>query len=319
MADHVILWWWNLVQAAAMVGLAPLAVALVRKLKARLQNRRGAGLLQPYRDLNKLFFKQPVVAEGSSWLFRSAPYAIFGATAMAAAIVPVFLVPTPLTLAADVIALVALLALARFFTALAAMDIGTAFGGMGASRDMTFAALIEPAMLMSVFVLSLVAQSTNLGTMISAVLNAGLELRPSLAFALVAVLLVAIAETGRIPVDNPATHLELTMVHEAMILEYSGRHLALIEWANSIKLLLFATLILNLFFPWGMATTPHLFTVAVAALLWLAKLFALFGLLAIMETRMAKMRIFMVPEYLGIAFLLALLGMLTHYILEVRL
>lgn len=313
------LWIWNLVQAAAMVGLAPLAVALVRRFKARLQNRRGPVLLQPYRDLNKLFFKQPVAAHNASWLFRFAPYVIFAATVMAASIVPVFLVPTPLTMAADVIALVALLALARFFTALAGMDVGTAFGGMGASRDMTFAALIEPGMLMSVFVLSMVAQSTNLTTMISSVLDAGLVLRPSLAFALVAMLLVAIAETGRIPVDNPATHLELTMVHEAMILEYSGRHLALLEWANYIKLLLFATLILNLFFPWGIAVTAEFGAIALAIVLWLIKLLLLFLFLAFMETWMAKMRIFMVPEYLGIAFLLALLGMLTHYILEVSL
>jgi len=226
-------------------------------------------------------------------------------------------VSAPFTQTADVIALVALLAVGRFFTALAGMDSGTAFGGMGASREMTISALAEPAMLMSIFVLSMAAHSTNMTTMIAMVMNSGLELRPSLAFALAAMLMVAVAETGRIPVDNPTTHLELTMIHEAMILEYTGRHLALIEWASQIKLLLFATLITNLFFPWGMATEVTALAIGVASLFWIAKLTLLLAALALLETWMAKMRIFRVPEYLGIAFLLAILGMLTHYILEV--
>jgi formate hydrogenlyase subunit 4 len=188
---------------------------------------------------------------------------------------------------------------------------------MGASREMTFAALTEPAMLMSIFVLSIAAHSTNMTAMIDTVLNSSLGLRPSLAFALAALVMVAIAETGRIPVDNPATHLELTMVHEAMILEYSGRYLALIEWANQIKLLLFATLLLNLFFPWGMAVDANAMSMSIAAGAWLFKLLVLYSLLALFETWMAKMRIFRVPEYLGLAFLLAILGMLSHYILEV--
>jgi len=311
------LWIWNLIEALLIIGIAPLMTAFVKKLKARLQNRQGPPLLQGYRNLIKLFARQPVLASQASWLFRAAPYVIFAATALAAAIMPVILVDTPLTAAADIIALVALLALARFFTALAAMDVGTAFGGMGASREMTFAALTEPAMLMSIFVLSMVAQSTNITAMIDMVLTPELTLRPSLAFALAALVLVTIAETGRIPVDNPATHLELTMVHEAMILEYSGRYLALIEWANQIKLLLFATLILNLFFPWGIAIYPYTTAILIAAVAWLGKLLVLFVLLALFETWMAKMRIFRVPEYLGLAFLLAILGMLTHYILEV--
>ena len=199
----------------------------------------------------------------------------------------------------------------------AQQDRVVAFGGMGASREMTFAALTEPAMLMSIFVLSLAAHSTNITAMIDTVLNSGLGLRPSLAFALAALVMVTIAETGRIPVDNPATHLELTMIHEAMILEYSGRYLALIEWSNQIKLLLFATLLLNLFFPWGMAVDANAMSMTIAAGAWLFKLLVLFSLLALFETWMAKMRIFRVPEYLGLAFLLAILGMLTHYILEV--
>ncbi len=311
------LWLWNIVQMVLLVGLAPLAAAVVKRMRARLQNRRGPKLFQPYRDLAKLFSKTPVLAERASWLFRLTPYVVFVSTVLAAAIIPVILIDTPLAAAADVIALVALFALARFFLALGAMDTGTAFGGMGASREMTFSALAEPAMLMSIFVLSMASESTNLSTMIEAVLNGHLGLHPSLAFALAAMLLVTIAETGRIPVDNPSTHLELTMIHEAMILEYSGRYLALIEWAGQIKLLLFATLLLNLFFPWGMAVNDSPPAMLLAIVSWVTKLLVLFVLLALFENRMAKMRIFRVPEYLGLAFLLAIIGMLTHYILEV--
>lgn len=309
-------WFLNFLQASLLIGLAPLTATVLKKMKALLQNRRGPGLLQAYRDLAKLFSKEPILPEGASWIFRLTPYIIFAATALACAIVPVILVQTPLSAAADVITLVGLFALARFFTALAGMDTGTAFGGMGASREMTFAALAEPAMLMGVFVVSMAAESTNLSTMIHTMLKGHLGLRPSLAFALTALVLVAIAETGRIPVDNPSTHLELTMVHEAMILEYSGRYLALIEWANQMKLLLFATLLLNLFAPWGIAEeiSGTALTLALGALA--IKWFLLLGLLALMETSMAKMRIFRLPEYLGLAFLVAILGMLTHYILE---
>ncbi len=311
------LWLYNILQAALLIGLSPLAASVLRKLKALLQNRRGPGPLQSYRDLAKLFNKEPILPDRASWIFRLTPYVVFTVTALSAAIVPVILVHTPLSAVADVITLVGLLAMARFFTSLAAMDTGAAFGGMGASREMTFAALAEPAMLMSVFILSLAAQSTDLSTVTDTMLNARLGLRPSLAFALTSMVLVAIAETGRIPVDNPATHLELTMVHEAMILEYSGRYLALIEWANQIKFMLFATLLINLFFPWGIAMTATAGKMTLAAAAWLMKLLALFVALALMETWMAKMRIFRVPEYLGLAFLLSILGMLTHYILEV--
>jgi len=310
-------WIFNILQAMLLVGLAPLAAAVLKRLKARFQNRRGPGFLQSYRDLAKLFAKEPVLTDQASWIFRLAPYVIFCVTVLAVAIVPVILVHTPFSMAADVITLVGLLAVARFFTALAAMDLGTAFGGMGASREMTFAAMAEPAMLMSVFVLSTAAQSTNLSTVIDTMLNGHLGLRPSLAFAFIAMLMVAIAETGRIPIDNPSTHLELTMVHEAMILEYSGRYLALIEWANQIKLLLFATLLINLFCPWGMAMEADGPVMLISMAAWISKLFVLFVLLTLMETWMAKMRIFRVPDYLGLAFLLAILGMLTHHILEV--
>jgi formate hydrogenlyase subunit 4 len=308
----------QLFQAMLLILAAPFATGFVALCKARLQGRRGASVLQPWRDIRKLFIKEVVLAEQASWLFRSAPYIVFTATIMAASVVPALLVDTPLSMTADVIALVALLALARFFLALAAMDIGTAFGGMGASREMTFAALAEPAMLMSVFVLSIGAQSTNLTTMIMHTLNTPITVQPSIAFAMAAMVMIAVAENGRIPIDNPTTHLELTMIHEAMLLEYSGRHLALMEWAAQIKLLLFATLLVDLFFPWGIAIEADVAGILLAVLMWLSKLLVLFVLLAISETVMAKLRMFEVPDYLNTAFILAFLGLIIHYMLEVH-
>lgn len=307
----------QMLQAVLLLLLAPLATGFVATCKARLQNRRGADVMQPWRNLRKLFGKEVVMAAHASWIFRTAPYVVFTATVMAASVVPALLVDTPLSLTADVIALVALLALARFFLALAGMDIGTAFGGMGASREMTFAALAEPAMLMSIFVLSLGAHSTNLTTMINHTLNSPFALHPSLAFAMVAMLMIAVAENGRIPIDNPGTHLELTMIHEAMILEYSGRHLALMEWAAMVKLLLFATLITDLFIPWGMTLTADPAGVVLALALWLFKLAGLLFILAVIETGLAKLRLFEVPEYLSGAFVIAFLGLLSFYMLEV--
>jgi len=307
----------QIIQALLLLLLAPLAAGFVSTCKARLQNRRGAGVLQPWRNLRKLFAKEVVMASHASWIFRTAPYVVFTATVMAASVVPALLVDTPLSLTADVIALVALLALGRFFLALAGMDIGTAFGGMGASREMTFAALAEPAMLMSIFVLSLSAHSTNLTTMINHTLTTPFALHPSLAFAMVAMLMIAVAENGRIPIDNPTTHLELTMIHEAMILEYSGRHLALMEWAAMVKLLLFATLIVDLFMPWGISVEADMAGVAWASVFWVAKVAGLLLVLSVIETGMAKLRLFEVPEYLSSAFVIAFLGLLSYYMLEV--
>jgi len=306
----------NLLQVLFLAGMAPLSVGVIRKFKARLQNRRGASILQPYRDLAKLFGKEVVLAENASWIYRSAPYVIFTATALAASVLPILSVDMPFALTADVIAMAALLALARFFLALAGMDIGTAFGGMGASREMTFSALAEPAMLMAVFVMSLGANSTNLSTMVKYMLHLT-HLMPSITFALITMLMVAVAENGRIPIDNPSTHLELTMIHEAMILEYSGRHLALIEWAAQVKLLLFATLIIDLFAPWGIAEAMQPELILLALVFWAVKVLILFFALSVVETALAKMRLFEVPVYLSAAFIIAFLGMLTHYILEV--
>ncbi len=315
--DHqLIAWLLAAAQTALFVGAAPLLAGWVKRVKCHMQNRAAPALWQPYRDLAKLFRKDMVLAENASWLFRATPYIVFGAMSLAAAAVPLVAVDLPTGAIADVIVLVGFFALARFFTALAGMDIGTAFGGMGSSREMTIAALAEPAMLMAVFTLSMTAGSTNLSSAIHYVLEAGLVLRPSFLFALLALAMVAVAETGRVPVDNPATHLELTMIHEAMILEYSGRHLALIEWAAQIKLMIYAVLIANIFWPWGIAqefTSEALGTGVVAIA---TKLAALAVVLVVWETVLAKMRIFRVPPFLGFAFLLSLLGMLTHVVLE---
>jgi formate hydrogenlyase subunit 4 len=316
MGDKLMNWLMAVIQTILFVTLAPLLAGWIKYCKCYLQNRKAPSLLQPYRNLLKLTHKQPVVSEHASWLFVISPYIIFSATVLAATVVPIIAVDLPTAASADVIVLVGFFAFARFFLALAGLDIGTAFGGMGSSREMTISTLAEPAMLMAIFTLTMTASSTNLSYAISYVLEQGVVLRPSFIFALFAMILVAIAETGRIPVDNPATHLELTMIHEAMILEYSGRHLALIEWASQIKLMLYGVLIANIFFPWGIAEQLTLPALGNALLLIIAKLGLLALLLALSETLFAKMRLFRVQEYLSFAYLLGLLGLLSHIILE---
>lgn len=309
-------WLIAILQTTLFVALAPLLAGWLKRCKCYCQNRQSPPLLQPYRDLLKLVNKQPVVSEQASWLFIKAPYIVFSATVLAASVVPLIAVDLPTSASADVIVMVGFFAFARFFLALAGLDIGTAFGGMGSSREMTISSLAEPAMLMAVFTLTMTASTTNLSWAISHVLEQGLVLRPSFVFALFALILVAIAETGRIPVDNPSTHLELTMIHEAMILEYSGRHLALIEWASQLKLMLYGVLIANIFLPWGIAQTFSLHDLGYGLLAIMGKLAVLSILLAVSETLVAKMRLFRVQEYLGFAYLLGLLGMLSHIILE---
>lgn len=295
---------------------APLYAGWIKRNKALLQNRKPPSVLQPYRDLRKLFGKETILANSSTSIFRIAPYIIVGSTALAVSIVPLIVVGLPINAMADAIVLVGLLALGRFFLALAGMDVGTAFGGMGASREMMVASLAEPAMLMVIFTLAMVASSTNLSTVILHHLDAPLSLRPSVFFALIALVMVGIAETGRIPVDNPATHLELTMIHEAMILEYTGHHLAMMEFTAQLKLLLYSVLIVNLFFPWGISTTFEAGDLAIAVIALSLKLAAVGVLLATGETVLAKMRVFRVPTYLAIAFTVALVGMLSFIILE---
>ena len=301
---------------ALAVLLAPMLTGWVNQCRAWLQNRSGPGLLQPYRVLGKLFSKEVVLAHNASPLFRAAPYLIFGSLALAAAIVPTLGTDLPLNAAADAIALVGLLALARLFVALAGMDIGTAFGTLGARREMLVGFLAEPALLMVLFTASLISGSTSLAAIVDVLAHRELVIYPSLAFAGVAFTMVSLAENARIPVDNPSTHLELTMIHEAMVLEYSGRHLALIEWAAALKLFVYFCIGIALFFPFGIAEggdAPGL----LLALPALAAKLAVGGFaMALIETLSAKMRIFRAPEYLGTAFLLAVLAMLIHLLLE---
>lgn len=306
----------ELLQVLLLLTLAPLFLGWVRMVKCWMQGRTSAGLLQPYRDFAKLFAKEVLLAENASWVFRFTPYLVFGTAVLAGAIVPIVSVDLPLSPSADVIVIIGLFAVARFFTALAGMDIGTAFGGMGSSREMMISSLAEPAMLMAIFTVSLANKSTSLSHIVQVICTTGFSIKPSLAFALLAFILIALAETGRVPVDNPSTHLELTMVHEAMILEYSGRHLALIEWAGAMKLFLFVAIGIASFAPWGIATADHVLALPIALLLMVVK-FALVGVaIVLIETGFAKMRIFRVPEYLGAAFMLATLGMLSFFILD---
>jgi formate hydrogenlyase subunit 4 len=303
------------VQMLLVLLLAPLLTGFIRKLKARLLRRRGPPLLQPYLDLVRLIRKEVVLADNASWLFRVIPYGIFAYTWVAAALVPTFATGLLFSWSADLIAIVALLGAARFFLALAGMDIGTSFGGIGSSREVMIGALAEPAMIMILFSLALVAGSTQLTTIAAFMLSTHVGLRVSLGLAVAALIIVAIAENSRVPVDNPATHLELTMVHEAMVLEYSGRHLALIELAASLKLLLYISLIGCVFVPWGLTTAGDNWVAnGVGILAYLAKLFVGGAALAVFETSIAKMRVFRVPDFLGIGLMLGLLGTLLLFV-----
>lgn len=303
------------VQMLLVFALAPLLTGFVRKIKARLQRRRGPSLLQPYRDLIRLLRKDVVLADNASWLFRATPYITFAAIWVAAALVPTFATGLLFNWAADLIVIVALLGTARFFLALAGMDVGTSFGGIGSSREVMIAALAEPAMLMIVFCVALVVGSTHLSTVADHIASTEVGLRVSLGLAMIALVIVALAENARIPVDNPSTHLELTMVHEAMILEYSGRHLALIEFGAQLKLLLYVSLIICLFYPWGIGVFgagPAAYLAGAA--LYLVKLTTAGFLLAVFETATAKMRVFRVPQFLGAALMLGLLGTLLLFV-----
>jgi formate hydrogenlyase subunit 4 len=306
-----------LIQGAQMLlvlALAPLLTGVVRKVKARLNRRRGASVIQPYRDLRRLLGKEVVLAENASWLFRVAPYIIFAVTWVAAALIPTFATDLIFSWSGDLIAITALLGSARFLLALAGLDIGTSFGGIGASREMMIASLAEPAMLMIAVTLALTAGSTQLSSIAGFMLSFG-SLRVSLALALVAFIIVAVAENGRIPVDNPATHLELTMVHEAMVLEYSGRHLAMIELASSLKLLLYVSAIACLFLPWGLANgEAGIGACAIGVIAYLYKLALGAVALGVFETSIAKMRVFRVPNFLGAALMLGLLGVLLLFV-----
>ena len=305
----------QLLEIILALALAPLLTGWVNQWRAWLQNRSAPSLLQPYRVLHKLFNKESVVAESASPIFRIAPYIVFGCMTLVCAIAPTLSTDLPLAPAADTIALVGLFALARVFISLAAMDIGTSFGTLGARREMLIGFLAEPALLMVLFSASLITQSTSLANIVETLAHQPFAIYPSLVVAGVAFTFVALAENARVPVDNPATHLELTMIHEALILEYSGRHLALIEWAAALKLFAYSCIGLALFFPWGIAGAGTPLAMLVAMPVLLAKLAIGGGLLALIETINAKMRLFRVPEFLATAFLLAVIALLVHVLL----
>ena len=306
----------QLLQLAIALLLAPLLLGWVNQCRAWLQNKSAPSLLLPYRTIRKLFHKDAVVAENASPIFRVTPYIVFSAMVLAAAIVPSLATDLPFAVAADAIALVGLFALARVFIALAAMDLGTAFGSMGARREMFVGFLAEPALLMVLFTASLISGSTLLPTIVETLAHREIAIYPSLAFAAVAFTMVSLAENARIPVDNPATHLELTMIHEAMLLEYSARHLALIEWASALKLFNYWCIGLALFFPYGIAgASDDWLAILIATPVLIGKLAIGGFVLALIETLSAKMRIFRAPEFLGTAFLLAVLGMLVNLLL----
>jgi formate hydrogenlyase subunit 4 len=308
---------WILVEAIQLLILAlgaPLLVGSVRKLKARLQGRRGATLFQPYRDLRKMLLKEAVISENTSWIFRFTPYLVASVMLLSSLVVPMLTTRTPLGFTGNIIVLMYLLLLATFFLALAGLDAGSAFGGMGSSREMIIAALAEPTVMVAIFAIALRVGSTSLDEIVRRGADDSLLLlNPGHLLAFVAFFIVALAETGRLPVDNPTTHLELTMIHEAMILEYSGRHLALIEWAAGMKLLLFLTLLSNLFFPWGVAQTLEPLSVAIGFAALVLKVGALAAAVAILETSIAKLRLFRVPELLSGSFTLALLAVISFF------
>lgn len=304
-------------QSVLALALAPGLVGLVRWIKARLQNRRGAPIWMPYAELRRLFRKQVVVSPHASWVFHLAPFVVFAATVVVSLLIPIAVTPLPFNDVADLFTLVYLLMLATVFLALGGLDPGSAFGGMGASREMTIAALSEPAVALAILSLALVSGSTNLGEIATrTAADPASALSPGYALAFVALFIVMLAETGRLPVDNPATHLELTMIHEAMVLEYSGPYLALIEWASWLKFFVFATLAVNLFVPWGLSTSLDPGGLALGLGTTLLKLAALATVVAVLETRVAKLRLFRVPELLAVSFVLGLLAVASSFALR---
>ncbi len=304
-------------QTLLLLALAPLVTGMIRTFKARMQGRKGPSIFQPYRDLHKLFYKSSVVSKDSSWVSTITPYVCISAVTIAALLVPV-IYARAYGFIGDLILLVYLLAVVKFFTALAALDAGSTFGGMGSSREMFISSIVEPTMLLSIFAMALVTGTTDLGGISRQVASTGLELvEPSLFLAAAAFFIATLAENSRVPVDNPATHLELTMIHEAMMLEYSGKRLALMEYSSMVKLLIFLTLLANVFFPWGIALTASPVELFVGLVAYLIKIVCLVLVIVLIESSMAKSRLFRLPNLLTVAFTLSLLAVVSHYILGV--
>lgn len=306
-----------LAQTLVVAAGAPLLVGLIRTLKARLVGRRGPSPWQPYADLAKLLQKEAVVSETTSWVFAVTPYVLAATMLVAAAVVPVIVTRPALAFAGNVILLMYLFMLGTFFLALAGLDSGSAFGGMGSSRGVAVAALAEPTIMLAVFALAIRTGTTNLGGVAERIGgDPVLAAHPGHILAFFAFFIVMVAENGRLPVDNPATHLELTMIHEAMVLEYSGHYLALVQWAGAMKLFLFLTLLVNLFFPWWIPTEAAALPMLLGALALAGKLVLLATALAVLETAVAKLRLFRVPELLAGSFALAVLSVASVVLLK---
>jgi formate hydrogenlyase subunit 4 len=304
-------------QALLLLALAPLLTGCIRNWKAKLQNRRGPRVWQPYWDLLKFLRKDMVISEHASWIFSAMPYVLFTSTLLAGLMVPLVTVAAPLSLFGGALAFVGLLALGRFFLALGGLDTASAFGGMGSSREMTLSAIAEPALMLAIFTVAIQAGSTDLSRVLQAAHGpVWTLLNPAYALAFAALFIVLLAETGRIPIDNPATHLELTMIHEAMILEYSGPYLALIEWGASIKQLVLMALLVNIFFPVGIATETTAATIGFSLMVLLGKLLVLAAAVVLVETTNAKLRLFRVPDLLSVAFILASLALLSTFLFQ---
>lgn len=304
----------GLIQVMVILVLAPMLTGIIRKTKARTQKRIGASILQPYYDLLKLVRKDEVVSDQTSWIFRACPWVNFAVMATTAFFIPVFLVYTPFGLVGDLLLVVGLFALGRFFTMLAGLDVASSFGGLGSSREMMISALLEPALFLSIFVVAITYGGTNLSTLIGASSNSSFLPHPQIIFAAIGLFIIILGETGRLPFDNPATHLELTMVHEAMILEYSGKSLALMEWSQSIKQIILFTLMINIFVPWGISSSILLSSLAVGFLTFIGKI-SLFGIfVAFLESSVAKWRLFRIPDLIAIAIATSMVGIVLCYL-----
>lgn len=307
----------ELAQFLLVLAIAPLVTGIIRKVKARMQSRRGPSIFQPYRDLRKLMSKGSVVSHDASWLFNITPYVCIASVAVAALLVPVMYAST-FGFIGDLIVLIYMLAMMRFFMALSALDTGSAFGGMGSSREMYISSVVEPTMLLSIFAMALVAGTTSLASIAKLIASSGLDLvSPALFLAAAAFFIATLAENARLPFDNPSTHLELTMIHEAMLLEYSGKQLALMEMASMTKLVIFLAILSNVFFPWGIATEATPLAVMVGLLVFIVKIVLLALVIALIESSISKMRLFRLPNLLTSAFILSLLAVISYYILGV--
>src|SRR5574338_199732 len=302
----------GLVQVLVILGLAPLLTAIIRKTKARTQKRIGASILQPYYDLLKLVRKDEIISDQTSWIFRACPWVNFAAMATAAFFIPVFLVYAPFGLVGDLLLVTGLFALGRFFTLLAGLDVASSFGGLGSSREMMISALIEPALFITLFAVSLTLGGTNISTMVESAAYSTI-LAPSMIFAAISFFIIILAETGRLPFDNPATHLELTMMHEATVLEYSGKSLALIEWSQSIKQLVLLGLFVNIFVPFGISTIASLAVLGAGLVFFAAKTALVSVFIAFIETKVAKWRLFRIPDLIAMAIASSMVGVIFFY------